>query len=69
MEKLINGLFYEKNLRRIAMTQLLIFLSVWWVNAQETTLSGKVTTVDGSPIPDVTVVAKGTSIGTITDLD
>ena len=35
----------------------------------EKLVSGKVTDADGQPIPGVTVVLKGTSIGTVTDLD
>jgi TonB-linked SusC/RagA family outer membrane protein len=37
--------------------------------AQQKSLSGKVIGEDGSPIPGVTIVVKGTTIGTITDLD
>lgn len=59
----------KKWLRKFIMVQSLIFLSAWIVNAQETSISGKVSSKDGSPIPGVTVVAKGTSIGVITDLD
>jgi TonB-linked SusC/RagA family outer membrane protein len=59
----------KKWLRKITMSQLLILLSVMLVNAQETTLSGKVSSKDGNPIPGVTIVVKGTSTGTITDLE
>ena len=34
-----------------------------------TEISGKVTSVEGDPIPGVNVVVKGTSIGTVTDID
>jgi TonB-linked outer membrane protein, SusC/RagA family len=37
--------------------------------AQQKTLSGKVVGEDGAPIPGVTVVVKGTTSGTITDMD
>lgn len=37
--------------------------------AQQKTLSGKVIGEDGAPIPGVTVVIKGTTSGTITDMD
>ena len=37
--------------------------------AQQKTLSGTVVGDDGAPIPGVTVVVKGTTIGTITDMD
>ncbi len=59
----------KKWLKRISMLQLLIFFSVLLVNAQETTLSGKVSSKDGNPLPGVTVVVKNTSTGTITDSD
>jgi len=59
----------KKWLRKISMIQLLIYFSVLLVNAQGTSLSGKVSSKDGNPIPGVTVVVKGTSTGTITDSD
>ncbi|HWJ28974.1 MAG TPA: carboxypeptidase-like regulatory domain-containing protein [Flavisolibacter sp.] len=37
--------------------------------AQNRTLSGKVTSSDGSPIPNVSVIVKGTNIGTTTASD
>ena len=37
--------------------------------AQQKSLSGKVIGEDGAPIPGVTVVVKGTTTGTITDMD
>lgn len=43
-----------------------LFFSAW---AQERTVSGKVTSAeDGSPLPGVNVVLKGTSTGTVTDI-
>lgn len=40
------------------------------VNAQERTVNGRVTSAeDGSPLPGVNVILKGTSIGTATDAD
>lgn len=59
----------KKWLQKTFMIQLLIVLSVWIVNAQEISLSGKVSSKDGNSIPGVTVVVKSTSIGTITDSD
>jgi len=44
-----------------------LFGEVW---AQDRTVTGKVTSVgDGNPIPGVNVVLKGTSVGTVTDID
>lgn len=45
-------------------------LGMWSAQAQSRAISGKVTTFeDGSPVPGVNVVVKGTAIGTITDID
>jgi TonB-linked SusC/RagA family outer membrane protein len=38
-------------------------------SVQQKTISGKVTDTSGDPIPGVTVVIKGTSMGTTTDID
>ncbi len=57
----------KKWLRKITFIQLMFFLSVWFVNAQETTLSGIVSSKDGSPIPGVSIIVKGTTIGTLSD--
>jgi len=56
-------------IRKFMLIQFLIFLSVWIVNAQGTSISGKVSSQDGNPIPGVTVIGKGTSVGTITDFN
>lgn len=49
---------------------LLAFSILNYANAQERTVSGKVTSVDdGTPIPGVNVILKGTTIGTVTDFD
>lgn len=49
----------------LTWSALAIVLCVW---AQERTVSGKVTSAEeGSPLPGVNVVIKGTSIGTVTD--
>ena len=48
---------------------LLLALIVQFTFAQERTVTGKVTDVNGGPLPGVTVVVKGTVIGTQTDFD
>src|SRR5687767_6806230 len=52
---------------------LLIFLCLWQiddVSAQTRSISGKVTSIeDGSVLPGVNVVIKGTTQGTVTDAD
>jgi hypothetical protein len=53
-----------------ALLAFLFFLGMQVVNAQEREISGTVTSaVDGSPIPGVNVVVKGTTNGTVTDFD
>ena len=54
------------------MKQLLmifLFLASVSVFAQEVTITGTVTDANGEPIVGVTVLVKGTTIGTITDVD
>ncbi len=58
-------------MRRFALILLtLAFIGVQAVNAQTRRITGTVTSAaDGTTIPGVSVVAKGTSVGTITNLD
>lgn len=47
-----------------------VFLSFNFINAQEAEVTGRVTQAsDGRPLPGVTVVASGTTLGTVTDID
>jgi TonB-dependent starch-binding outer membrane protein SusC len=59
----------RKNLLKVIFAFLLVGLSVTtW--AQERTVTGKVTSSDdGSTLPGVNVVLKGTTTGTVTDVD
>ena len=41
----------------------------WALRAQDLTVSGTVTGGDGAPIPGANVLLKGTTIGTVTDID
>lgn len=53
----------------LLLSFLCAFITYGRVSAQERTLSGKVTsTEDGSPLPGVNVVLKGTAVGTVTDV-
>ena len=56
---------------RLLMTFLILFLMFSGVvNAQENiTITGKVTEISGQPLPGVTILIKGTSNGTVTNLD
>lgn len=52
------------------MTLLFFFASISMVLAQTVKVTGSVTSGDdGEPIIGATILVKGTSIGTITDLD
>jgi len=59
----------KKWLNRIAFLQLLILFAVCKGNTQDFTLTGKVTTADGGPLPGVTITVVGTTRGVITDND
>jgi len=52
------------------MLTFLLFVGMNWANAQTRTIHGTVvSSEDGQGIPGVTVAVKGTTVGTITDLD
>lgn len=53
---------------RLLASTLLLFLAIS-VFGQENTVSGKVTDSSGEPLPGVNVLVKGTSAGTITDIE
>jgi TonB-linked SusC/RagA family outer membrane protein len=56
--------------RLLLLSSLVLFIAAGNVFAQERTVSGRVTsTEDGSSLPGVNVVLKGTTIGTATDAD
>ncbi|WP_026969983.1 SusC/RagA family TonB-linked outer membrane protein [Algoriphagus terrigena] len=48
---------------------LLLLLSVGYTQAQDAPVSGTVSDETGSPLPGVTILLKGTTTGTTTDLD
>src|SRR6185312_10054749 len=58
-----------KNLLKVSCFILACFFSLSAM-AQNVTVTGKVTDAkDGSPIPGVSIVAKGTTVGTVTDVN
>ena len=62
----------KSKLKGIWRTSALLFFSCFLALtsfAQQKTLSGTVIGEDGAPIPGVTVIVKGTTIGTVTDMD
>ncbi len=54
---------------KVVFVNLAFVLSILLANAQEEVLTGKVTQNDDDPIPGAAVVVKGTSVGTVTDLN
>ncbi|WP_423129368.1 TonB-dependent receptor [Gaoshiqia sp. Z1-71] len=60
------GIIYEVNNRQIALTST---QAARPVSQDARGLSGRVTDSSGTPLPGVTVVVKGTTMGTITDID
>ena len=64
----------SNNLNQITMKKFLLFcmafLLYWYSGAQDRTVTGRVTaTEDGSGLPGVNVIVKGTTSGTVTDND
>ncbi|MFV0506652.1 MAG: carboxypeptidase-like regulatory domain-containing protein, partial [Bacteroidales bacterium] len=60
---------YKFNLARVTLALVFILTSALATYAQTKTISGKVTDSNGQPLPGVTVVEKGSTNGTITDVD
>lgn len=58
-------------MRKITILLAFLFIvGIQYASAQTRTISGVVTSIDdGAPIPGVTVQVKGTTIGTVTDVD
>ena len=56
-------------MRKILVIFMGLLLATTQLLAQNRTLNGKVTSSDGSPIPNVSVLVKGTNIGTTTTTD
>ena len=57
----------RKQLRLLFPVCLLVILSINQAYAQTIALSGRVTNMTGPPLPGVTIVVKGTSMGTSTN--
>ena len=58
----------EKHLQLILLAVLLL-LSPIWAYGQATTVTGKVIDEAGAPLPGVNIIVKGTSTGTLSDID
>ncbi len=58
------------NMKRILLVSFMLVLSAYSIAWAQRTVTGAVTgQEDGTPIPGVNVVLKGTTIGTVTDID
>lgn len=57
----------KTSFRKTGLLLILIIMTGMGSMAQNRTLSGKVTGIDGQPVPGVSVVVKGTTTGTVTD--
>jgi TonB-linked SusC/RagA family outer membrane protein len=55
-------------MRKLISTLVVVMALVLSATAQNRTISGRVTDESGNPVPNVSVILKGTSIGTNTDL-
>jgi len=55
-------------MQKVSILLLMLFVMVGFANAQRV-LTGTVTDQANSPLPGVTVVVKGTTIGTVTGAD
>jgi TonB-linked SusC/RagA family outer membrane protein len=67
-EKIYDQLQFRQ-LGKCLLTLLLFFTFILSGFAQEKTLTGSIVDQSGSPLPGVNVIIKGTSIGTVTDLN
>ncbi|MEQ1587921.1 MAG: SusC/RagA family TonB-linked outer membrane protein, partial [Cyclobacteriaceae bacterium] len=57
-------------MKKSLLTTLVLILTCWQVYSQDKLISGKVTSQeDGSSLPGVNVILKGTTMGTVTDVD
>ena len=54
---------------RKTMTLLCLFIGICWASAQTKITGTVVSADDGQPVIGATVVAKGTSVGTVTNVD
>lgn len=55
--------------RQTMLITMLIMLNILAVRAQDQSISGRVTDLNKAPIPGINVLLKGTTQGTITDID
>src|SRR5690554_4176248 len=59
----------KKHILKLCLAVLVQVFSCSIVFADDITINGTVTEETGAPLPGVTIMVKGTTIGTITDMD
>ena len=68
----INGLAIDGKRLMLLLVNLLLFFAVGQIQAgtiQQKTVTGKVTDLKGEPLIGVNVIVKGTTNGTVTNID
>lgn len=56
-------------MKKIILASLLLVAAVWSAQAQNRTVTGTVSSVEGGTLPGVNVVVEGSTSGTVTDID
>ena len=71
IDEILQTLFAGTNIRYELDDRMIMLYAEEGKSAfqQQRTISGKVTDTSGAPLPGVTVVVKGTTVGTVTDAD
>jgi len=72
IDKILNGIFASTNVSYLVKDRQIILTTAFTRSEsgqQQKSLTGKVTDATGLPLPGVSIVVKGTTIGTISDLD
>ncbi|MFV0267104.1 MAG: secretin and TonB N-terminal domain-containing protein, partial [Draconibacterium sp.] len=72
IKAILDGIFEGKDIAYTVYDRQIVLSNTEVINemkGQQKSVSGKVTDEKGEPLPGVTVVLKGTTLGTVTDFD
>jgi len=69
VEEILDVLLRDTGSKYSVLQNNLIVISPDRTGTQQKMITGKVTSDDGAPLPGVTVIIKGTTLGTVTDVD
>ncbi len=70
VKEVLNDLFINQGINyKMIDNQIILTGTVFEILQQQKNISGKITDASGAPLPGVTVVIKGATLGTITDSD